>query len=71
MTHRIRIINIGPAGIVQFTMRQDTTTNSWRALAKDGADLPVARRTARPALVRVDAGETYDFEFTPDRRRPL
>ncbi len=65
VTHRIRIINIGPAGIVQFTMRQDTTTHSWRALAKDGADLPVVRRTARPALVRVDAGETYDFEFTP------
>lgn len=65
VTHRIRIVNIGPAGIVQFTMRQDTTTHSWRALAKDGADLPVVRRTARPALVRVDAGETYDFEFTP------
>lgn len=65
VTHRIRIINIGPAGVLQFTMRRDTTLSSWRALAKDGADLPAAKRTVGPAQLRIDAGETYDFEFTP------
>jgi FtsP/CotA-like multicopper oxidase with cupredoxin domain len=65
VTHRMRFINIGPAGVLQFTLRRDTTTSSWRALAKDGADLPVAKRTAGPAQFRIDAGETYDFEFTP------
>ena len=65
VTHRLRFINIGPAGVLQFTMRRDATTSNWRALAKDGADLPVATRTVSPAQFRIDAGETYDFEFTP------
>jgi|CXWL01.1.fsa_nt_gi FtsP/CotA-like multicopper oxidase with cupredoxin domain len=65
VTHRIRLINIGPAGIIQFAMRQDTTVSGWRALAKDGADLPTAKRSVGPAQVRVDVGETYDFDFTP------
>ncbi|MEI2719340.1 MAG: multicopper oxidase domain-containing protein [Gemmatimonadales bacterium] len=63
--HRMRFINIGPAGVLQFAMRRDTTVSSWRALAKDGADLPAAKRTVGPAQLRIDAGETYDFEFTP------
>ncbi len=65
VAQRFRLINIGPAAIVQFTMLQDATLSSWRALAKDGADLPMARRTVGPARVRIDVGETYDFELTP------
>ena len=39
----------------------------WRALAKDGADLPAGQALAGPADLRINVGETYDFLWTPDR----
>jgi hypothetical protein len=36
---------------------------TWRAVAKDGADLPESLATERPARQTVSVGETYDFEF--------
>ncbi len=65
VTHRFRFINIGPATSVRYRILQDTTRMQWRARAKDGADLPRARRTVQTASQRVSVGETYDFEFTP------
>jgi len=38
------------------------------ALAKDGRDLPEDQQTIRPAQQVVSIGETYDFEFVPDKR---
>jgi hypothetical protein len=35
----------------------------WRAIAKDGADLPPSQATKRPAQQVIAVGETYDFEF--------
>ncbi len=67
LRQRFRLINIGPAARFRFVLRQDTTVVSWRARAKDGADLPKALRTERPANVVIDVGETYDFEFTPPK----
>jgi FtsP/CotA-like multicopper oxidase with cupredoxin domain len=64
-SHRLRFINIGAAAQAFFTLRRDSTLSTWRALAKDGADLPAAQATVRPAKVLIDIGETYDFEFTP------
>ncbi len=43
----------------------------WRPLAKDGADLPAAARTLRPAKQMISIGETYDFEFLPERKGQL
>jgi FtsP/CotA-like multicopper oxidase with cupredoxin domain len=63
VTHRLRFINIGMAARVQFTLRRDTTTVHWRALAFDGADLPPPQATARPAIVRLSVGQTADFLF--------
>jgi hypothetical protein len=40
----------------------------WQPLAKDGADLPEAARVPRLARQVVTIGETYDFEYTPERR---
>ena len=37
---------------------------SWRAVAKDGADLPPSQATVRPAGITFMPGEIYDFEFT-------
>jgi FtsP/CotA-like multicopper oxidase with cupredoxin domain len=65
LTHRFRMINIGPANNIRYRILQDTTHTQWRARAKDGADLPPARRTIRVATQLVAVGETFDFEFTP------
>ena len=41
------------------------TVLAWRAIAKDGMDLPADQATVRPAIQQSGNGETYDFEFTP------
>ena len=63
--HRLRIIMIPSAGAGDVVLRSDTSLVTWRAVAKDGADLPPYQATVRPARQRVAVGETYDFEFTP------
>jgi manganese oxidase len=67
-THRLRLINIGVAGIVRFALQRDTTLVAWKALAKDGADLPPSQATSRRAVQLIMVGETYDFEFDPPER---
>ena len=38
----------------------------WKAVAKDGADLPLDQQQVRPALRQtVSVGETYDFIVDP------
>ena len=67
VTHRFRIINMTtrrPA--LRLELRRDTTLLAWRELAKDGADLPAARRVGRPAVHQISIGETYDVEITPE-----
>ncbi len=64
--HRLRFINLSPASVVRYAIRQDTTVVRWVARAKDGADLPAAVRTVRPAIQAVAVGETWDFELTPE-----
>jgi hypothetical protein len=39
---------------------------SWRALAKDGMDLPADQAVVGPSTIQMGNGETYDFEFIPD-----
>lgn len=57
--------NLGRADKVYYSLRGDTSLAQWRAIAKDGADLPRAQETLRPARLGIDVGETYDFAFTP------
>lgn len=64
-THRIRLVSIHPDWLISFSLRNDTSVARWRAIAKDGADLPPALATSRPANVTMGPGETADFEFTP------
>jgi FtsP/CotA-like multicopper oxidase with cupredoxin domain len=64
-THRLRIIMIPSAGAGDVLLLSDTSLVTWRAVAKDGADLPPHQATVRPARQRVAVGETFDFEFTP------
>jgi manganese oxidase len=79
---RLRLINLSTADPVPsfcltarpdsaLTGAQDTMIVSWRPLAKDGFDLPAAMQAPRPARQIVSMGETYDFEYTPQRTGPL
>jgi FtsP/CotA-like multicopper oxidase with cupredoxin domain len=64
--YRLRVINIHtyrPSMNVQI--RQGSELVTWRALAKDGADLPPALSTVRPASQITGNGETFDFAFLP------
>jgi FtsP/CotA-like multicopper oxidase with cupredoxin domain len=65
MTHRLRIIMIPSGGMGDILFWSDTSLVTWRAVAKDGADLPPNQATVRPARQGISVGETYDFEFTP------
>lgn len=70
------LASINPTATVSLT----TSTNNslanindsnivvWRALAKDGADLPQAERSDRKAQQVVSMGETFDFEYQPSTK---
>jgi len=63
--YRFRLIDITPNFIATVCLRGDGGPVQWRAIAKDGADLPPAQATKRPASQIISVGETYDFEFEP------
>jgi FtsP/CotA-like multicopper oxidase with cupredoxin domain len=63
--HRLRFVNIGVAAAIQVRLTRDTSLVTWRALAKDGDELPKAQAVSRPAELSLDVGETADFEFKP------
>lgn len=50
-----------------FTRPTDNQSEQWTPLAKDGADFPSSRKVVRNARQLLSMGETYDFEFTPQR----
>jgi manganese oxidase len=64
-TYRLRLINISPN--LDVTVSLGTAENDlvWRAVAKDGFELPPSQRRLAPARLVFSVGETYDFEFTP------
>ncbi|MFN2602402.1 MAG: multicopper oxidase domain-containing protein [Gemmatimonadaceae bacterium] len=66
--HRIRFVNITPAGIKRVRLVSGSTLQTWRAVAKDGADLPSTQANMRPADFLSGPGETMDFEIT--RKEP-
>jgi FtsP/CotA-like multicopper oxidase with cupredoxin domain len=72
-TYRVRLINILATVPLEVSLRTatDTALLNWRAHAKDGADLPAAKRVEGPSLLTMGVGETYDFLFTPKRAGDL
>lgn len=68
VAHRFRFINISPDETHGVQLTATDTTQQWRALAKDGADLPAQQATVQPASLLLHPGETYDFEVL--RQRP-
>ena len=70
--YRLRIIDVHtyrPSMIAQVA--RDSTLLTWRAIAKDGMDLPPDQATLRPAAQQMGNGETYDFELIPTAAGPL
>jgi FtsP/CotA-like multicopper oxidase with cupredoxin domain len=66
LKYRLRFINITPHDPrLTVSLLSGSSLASWRAIAKDGADLPAPQATLRPARQTVSVGETYDFEFEP------
>jgi manganese oxidase len=64
--YRLRIIDVHvfrPSMIVRLL--RDSMPVTWRAVAKDGMDLPIDRATTRRAIQQMGNGETYDFEVAP------
>jgi FtsP/CotA-like multicopper oxidase with cupredoxin domain len=64
--YRLRFINITRDATVSLRLTQDEALQKWKAIANDGATLPVALRSEGPARIRFSAGETYDFEWIPE-----
>ena len=64
--YRFRLVNLHtsrPSMIARLL--RDSTAVTWRALAKDGMDLPEERARTQPAVQQMGNGEAYDFEFIP------
>ena len=64
-SYRFRVLNIADEFPTLFTLARGERPVRWRAVAKDGADLPPSQATERPAVLVSDPGEIYDFRFTP------
>ena len=64
-TYRLRFMHISPDDEKRVTLLDGDAPVTWRTLAKDGADLPPGLVASEPAELRIDVGETYDFQWTP------
>ena len=65
--YRLRFVNITTDDShVTISLLQKGKPVTWRAIAKDGADLPPQQATVRDAVQMISVGETYDFEFSPE-----
>jgi FtsP/CotA-like multicopper oxidase with cupredoxin domain len=62
--YRFRLINIDADHRILFSLMSGDSIGTWRPAAKDGADLPAAQRTERPARLLTGPGETADFDVS-------
>ena len=63
--YRLRIVHIIPDWTVRVALNRGDVGEVWRALAKDGAELPSHLQTTRAASFIAGPGETMDFEYRP------
>jgi hypothetical protein len=64
-THRIRLINIAPAGDVKVCVLKGDKPVQMKFIAKDGTDLPVQQQRLMKESEFFGVGETADFAFKP------
>jgi hypothetical protein len=63
--YRLRLISIAAFDGGFFSLLGPDGLLQWRAIAKDGADLPPAQAVMQEARQSALAGEVYDFEYQP------
>jgi FtsP/CotA-like multicopper oxidase with cupredoxin domain len=63
--YRLRFINISRGANVDVALTKNGSPVRWRAVAKDGADLPETLLLGGDADIRTNTGETFDFLWTP------
>ena len=64
--YRLRFINLHTfRPSMRMRLLAGATPLRWRALAKDGMDLPDDQAVTGPSEVQMGNGETYDFDFVP------
>jgi manganese oxidase len=63
--YRLRLISIAAFDGGTFSLLGREGQLQWRAIAKDGADLPPAQAVMQDARQLALAGEIYDFEYQP------
>jgi FtsP/CotA-like multicopper oxidase with cupredoxin domain len=61
--NRLRLIDISPNNPAVVSLIGQTGLVKWRAVAKDGADLPTAQAVMQDSRQLVWTGETFDFEY--------
>ena len=64
-TYRIRLIDIMPDWTIRVSMMREDSVIHWKALAKDGAELPPHAQLMQPAAFITGPGQTMDFEYRP------
>ena len=64
-TYRLRFIHITQGVEPEIALTRNGLPVRWRAVARDGADLPEALRLEGDAEFSTGTGETFDFMWTP------
>ena len=67
---RLRFVHISVANSMNYQLWRGDSLTEWRAIAKDGYDLPPSQATVRLARQRMGLGETFDVMFSPRERGP-
>ena len=63
--YRLRFVQITRGVTVDIALAYGTELLRWRAVAKDGADLPPGMQQMSDARLRTNTGETFDFIWVP------
>jgi FtsP/CotA-like multicopper oxidase with cupredoxin domain len=64
-TYRIRLVEIVPDWTIRVALTREDSVVHWRALAKDGAELPASAQLFHSAAFITGPGQTMDFEYRP------
>ena len=51
--------------VLHFRFGTEIEAARWNPLARDGADLPPALQSSKPAVMEMGPGETADFTYVP------
>jgi len=69
--NRLRLIDIAANNPATVSLVGATGLMRWRAVAKDGADLPAVQALMQDARKLMYSGETYDFDYQSEESASL